>query len=76
MLRKMFTYSPLLALASVLVAGTAASADAVSDGFASAQSGIVNIVTNYALPLVIAVLLVGLGIGLLVKFVRKGVRAA
>lgn len=75
MLRKAYAV-PVLALLSVLVAGQAAFADAVSDGFSSAQSGIVDLITNNALPLIIAVVLVGLGIALLVKYVRKGVRAA
>jgi len=67
---------PVLAMLSVLVAGQAAFADAVGDGFTSAQSSITSTIPNNALPLVIAVLLVGLGIGLLAEYVRKGVRAA
>lgn len=76
-MRKASVYMSLLAVASVLSGvGTAAYADAVGDGFASAQSGITTTISTYAIPLIVAVLLVGLGIGLLVKYVRKGVRAA
>lgn len=76
-MRKASLFTSLFALTSVLMGvGTAAYADAVGDGFASAQSGITNTITTYAIPLVIAVLLVGLGVGLLIKYVRKGVRAA
>ena len=75
-MRRLALASPLLALAVVIASATAAAADPVSDGFSSAQSGIVSVITNNALPLIIAVVLVGLGIALLVKYVRKGVRAA
>lgn len=76
-MRKAAFGSGVFAVAMALMGlGQAAYADAVGDGFASAQSGITNIITTYAIPLLVAVLLVGLGIGLLVKYVRKGVRAA
>lgn len=77
MRNKLLAGSGLMGLTLALMGlGSVAYADAVGDGFASAQAGILNIVSTYAIPLIIAVLLVGLGVALLVKFVRKGVRAA
>lgn len=76
-MRKTAAYAAVLSVATMLMGlGGAAYADAVGDGFASAQDGITSTISTYAIPLIVAVLLVGLGVGLLVKYVRKGVRAA
>lgn len=66
-------FASMLAFAGVAAADPA---DPVGDAFSTAQSDIVGLVTDNAIPLIIAVLLVGIGVSLLVKYVRKGVRAA
>lgn len=66
----------LATVAAVLSFGAAAYAtDPVSDAFTSGQSSLTGYITQ-GVGVIVAVLLLGLGIGLLVKYLRKAVRAA
>lgn len=65
-----------LALVVGFAAPASASPTPTAQAFTDAKDGIVGIITNNGIPLIIAVLLVGIGVTLLVKYVRKGVRSA
>ena len=63
------------AVAMVLASAGVASADAVTDAFDDGQTSITGYIAS-GIGVIVAVLLLGLGVGLLVKYLRKAVRAA
>jgi type IV secretory pathway VirB2 component (pilin) len=52
-----------------------ATGDPVGDAFTSGQTSLMGYITT-GIGVIVAVLLAGLGVGLLVKYLRKAVRAA
>ena len=64
----------VLGLAGVASATTNTATDPVTAGFSTVQTSLVNYV-GLGVALVIAVFLVGIGVGLLVKWARRAVRA-
>ncbi|MHB8463446.1 MAG: hypothetical protein ACYDH6_16050 [Acidimicrobiales bacterium] len=55
--------------------GAFAATDPVSDAFAAGQISLTGYIT-LGIAVIVAVLLAGLGVGLLVKYLKKAVRAA